>query len=92
MNIQPTQLEPTKAAIKQYIAEQFLYDRPELTLTDDFPLIQQRVIDSLQIIQLITFLQEDFGILFEIEDLLLENFSSISAIAALVQKQKAATQ
>lgn len=92
MNLQPIHLEQTKAAIKAYIAEQFLYDRPEITLTDDFPLIQQRVIDSLQIIQLITFLQEDFGILFEIEDLLLENFSSISAIAALVQKQKATTQ
>jgi acyl carrier protein len=89
MNLQSTPLEQTKDAIKRYIAEQFLYDRPELTLTADFPLIQQQVIDSLQIIQLITFLQEHFDILFEIEDLVLENFSSIQAIAALVQKQKA---
>jgi acyl carrier protein len=90
MNLQSTELDQAKEAIRAYIAQQFLYDRPDMTLCDDFPLIQQRVIDSLQIIQLITHLQEHFGILFEIEDLLLENFASIGAIAALVQKQKAA--
>ena len=90
MNAQSTQYEQIQETIQQYIAQQFLYDRPEMSLTDDFPLIEQRVIDSLQIVQLIAFLQEQFGILFEIEDLVLENFSSINTIAALVQKQKAA--
>lgn len=84
--------DPIKDAIKTYIVQQFLYDKPEMTLTDDFPLIQQGVIDSLQIIQLITFVQERFDILFEIEDLLLENFTSVGAIAALIQKQKATIQ
>lgn len=92
MNTPSTQYEQIKETIQQYIAQQFLYDRPEVSLTDDFPLIEQQVIDSLQIIRLISFLQEQFNILFEIEDLRLENFASISPIAALVQKQKAAIQ
>lgn len=89
MNTQVVQPEQTKNTIKAYIAQQFLYDKPEMHLTDDFLLIQQGAIDSLQIIKLISFVQEHFDIQIEIEDLILENFASISAIAALVQKQKA---
>lgn len=92
MNNPPIEQTQIKAAIQHYIAEQFLYDRPEINLTDDFPLIQQRVIDSLQIVQLITFLQEQFGFIFDAEELVLENFVSIHTIAALVQKQKGASQ
>lgn len=65
MNSQAIERTQIKAAIKHYIAEQFLYDRPEISLTDDFPLIEQRVIDSLQIVQLISFLQEQFGFIFK---------------------------
>lgn len=91
MNSQAIERTQIKAAIKHYIAEQFLYDRPEISLTDDFPLIEQRVIDSLQIVQLISFLQEQFGFIFNAEELVLENFVSINTIVALVQKQKGAS-
>ena len=83
--------EQTTEAIKQYIYEQFLYDRPEIVLTNDFPLIEQRIIDSLQIIQLINFLQDNFGIMIELEDLRLENFFSLDTITKLVSKQKETT-
>ena len=83
--------EQTTEAIKQYIYEQFLYDRPEVVLTNDIQLIEQRIIDSLQIIQLINFLQDNFGIMIELEDLRLENFFSLDTITKLVSKQKETT-
>jgi acyl carrier protein len=80
--------QTTADIIKSYIRERFLYDRPEVVLTAELPLIEQRLIDSLQIMQLIQFLQEKFAITVDITDLVLENFTSIETIAAFVQRQK----
>ncbi|MFZ4657046.1 MAG: acyl carrier protein [Caldilineaceae bacterium] len=88
MNMQQAQPDETKATIKQYITQEFLYDRPEVNLTDDFPVMQQRVIDSLQIIQLLSFLQEKFDLIFNAEDLTLENFASVNEVAALVERYR----
>ena len=81
------QTQSNAAIIKEYIRERFLYDRPEVTLTQDLSLIEQRVIDSLQIMQLVQFLQERFNIWIDIIDLVVENFASIDSMAAFVQRQ-----
>lgn len=78
--------EQVARTIREYISEQVLYDRPNLELSNDFPLIEQGVIDSLQMMQLITFLQQRLGYVVEPAELRLENFESINAIAALVSR------
>ena len=80
--------QSTTEIIQTYIRERFLYDRPEVPLTPDLPLIEQRLIDSLQLMQLVQFLQERFGIEIDIMDLVVENFTSIDTMAAFVQKLK----
>ncbi len=74
--------------IQAFIRERFLYDRPEAVLTPDLPLIEQRLIDSLQLMQLVQFLQERFSIEIDIMELVVENFATINAMAAFVEKQK----
>ena len=85
---QHTDIESSTEIIQTFIRERFLYDRPEIALTPDLPLIEQRLIDSLQLMQLVQFLQERFGIEIDIMDLVIENFSSIDTMAAFVQKLK----
>jgi len=80
--------ESTIAIIEAFIRERFLYDRPETVLTPDLPLIEQRLIDSLQLMQLVQFLQEKFELRFDIMDLVFDNFASLSAMANFVSKQK----
>lgn len=70
------------------MTETFLYDRPDLLLTEETPLISQRILDSLQIFQLVTFLEQRLGFEVEVEEMLLENFASINAITALMHKQR----
>lgn len=84
-----TQTQSTSEIIETFIRERFLYDRPETVLTPDLPLIEQRLIDSLQLMQLVQFIQERFGIWIQVTDLVAENFSTIAAMTALVQKQQA---
>jgi acyl carrier protein len=57
-------------------------------LTDELPLIEGQVIDSLDLLTLISALEEEFDLEIPDEDLLPDNFSSISQIAAYVQSRQ----
>jgi acyl carrier protein len=85
---QPTETQPTAKIIETFIRERFLYDRPDAQLTPDLPLIEQRLIDSLQLMQLVQFLQERFGIWIDVTDLMVENFATIDTMAAFVERLK----
>ncbi|MBW2661977.1 MAG: acyl carrier protein [Deltaproteobacteria bacterium] len=71
--------------------EVFLIADPELasgrdTINHEEPLIEGGLIDSMGILKLIAFLEEEYKVTFEDEDITAENFATINAIAALVQK------
>jgi acyl carrier protein len=53
-------------------------------LPEDYPLIENGVLTSLQTVELVMFLEDRFGITVEDEELDEENFGSINAIAELV--------
>ncbi len=53
-------------------------------ISPDEPLIENGVLTSLQTVELVTFLEERFGIIVEDEEFDEENFGSVGAIAGLV--------
>jgi len=71
--------------IKDYIVKELMYDRPETELTIDTPLIEEEIIDSMGIFRLITFLEEQFSFTLKHEEVVLESFETIVAIANLVE-------
>ena len=83
-----TVTQNTNETIKIFIHEQFLYDRPEVNLTPDLPLLEERLMDSLQLMQLVVFLEEKFALRIDITDLVIENFTSINTISAFIEKLK----
>ena len=54
------------------------------TLDDTTALLEEGVLDSLGILELVTYLQDDLGVAVDDEELVPENFHSIEAIAAFV--------
>lgn len=82
--------EQVATTIKQYITEAFLYDRAGFSLTNDFPLITQGVIDSMGIFRLITYLEGEFGITLDPVEIEFDNFATIDAIATLITRNAAA--
>ena len=56
---------------------------------DDYPLIENGVLTSLQTVELVTFLEDRFGIFVEDEEFDEENFGSVEAIAGLVASKTA---
>ena len=53
-------------------------------LPEDYPLIENGVLTSLQTVELVMFLEDRFGVMVEDDELDEENFGSINAIAELV--------
>ncbi len=56
---------------------------------DDEPLIENGVPTSLQTIELVTFLEDRFGIVVEDDEFDEENFGSVEAVARLVESKAA---
>lgn len=60
-----------------------------MDLRDDTPLLSSGILDSLGILQLMTFLGEELGIEIADDDFTLENFESVGALLAFVRRRKA---
>jgi acyl carrier protein len=74
----------TTDRIRGFIATEIDCAVPADQLTDELLLIDERVIDSIAIFQVIDFLESEFDIEVLDEELLPENFSSIGAMGRLV--------
>lgn len=76
---------PTEQAIRRYIVDEILTAPPA-----DEDALAGGELDSLAIEQLLSFIEEEFDVEFEDEELILENFSSIPVLAAIVDSKSAA--
>jgi acyl carrier protein len=68
--------------IIDFISSELVRDPALLPLTEETPLLDSDILDSLGLLQLVVFLEERFGITVGEADLLPENFASIRTICA----------
>ena len=60
--------------------------RPEFDFTMDVNFIEEGILDSFDVINLVTALDSEFGISIDGTDVLPENFSSVNAIVMFLKK------
>lgn len=75
--------------VSQFIAEQFVFDE-ELSISNDDSLLESGTIDSTGILELVLFLEENFSISVEDDELVPDNLDSINRIADFVTRKQAA--
>ena len=63
--------------------------RPDIDFETAQKLIDDSILDSFDIISIVSELDEEFGIVINVADLLPENFNSLEAIFELVEKYRA---
>ena len=61
---------------------------PAQGLADDLNLIDAQIIDSLGIYEIVTFIEREFGVEVADDELLPENFESISAITRFIESKR----
>ncbi len=70
--------------------ENFLYMRPDFELRNDQSLMGNGIVDSMGVMEMIQFLEEEFGVEVDDADITEENLGSIDAIAEFVAARKGA--
>lgn len=79
---------PVETQIRHYILENFLYtsDESKLRNTDSF--LEDGIVDSTGILELLMFVEETFGIQVEDEEVLPDNFDSVERLKRYVQMKR----
>ena len=77
----------TKESIRNYVLSELVTDKQHTTLSDTDQLIESGIIDSLGIMKLIGFLEENLSVQIDDMELIPENFASIESITELVDKK-----
>jgi len=77
-----------RASIKQFLVEEFMPDMRADEIEDDFDLIANGVIDSLGLLKVIAWLESRHELSIDIMDMVPENFSSVGAINAYLNRAK----
>ena len=72
--------------MKHEITEMLGGIRPEFDFTVEADFIEQGMLDSFDVISLVAKLEEKYGVNIDIMEVLPENFSSVEAIAGLIER------
>jgi len=75
-----------KEIIKTFIVENFLFGSED-GLEEKTSFLEEGIIDSTGILELVTFLEEEFSITVEDEELVPENLDSINNVTAFLERK-----
>ena len=81
--------ETIKATVKNFILNEFLPGEDPAALTDTTALVTTGILDSIAVLKVVTFLENQFGITIEAHEAVVENLNTLSDITRLVMSKKA---
>lgn len=79
-----TEQTRVREKIRAYLDENFLYMMPNFVLDDDDRLLERGVVDSMGIVEMLTFLEDQFGVKAADEEISEANLGSVRAIVQFV--------
>ena len=75
------------AVIKDYISRELVRDPAVLPIENSTPLLDSGILDSLSLLRLVVFLQEQFGMVMDDLDVVPEHFATVDAICAYLRSR-----
>jgi acyl carrier protein len=79
-------MSEAREKVRAFIVENFLFGSDD-GLKDDSSFLDEGIIDSTGILELVSFLEEEFGISVEDEELIPENLDSINNVVEYLGKK-----
>jgi len=77
-----------KTSIKNFILNEYLPGEDPAALTDTTALMTTGILDSIAVLKVVTFLENEFGITVEPHEAVVDNLNTISDITRLVMTKK----
>jgi acyl carrier protein len=81
-----------KTDLRQFILDNFLYGQDDIILGDDISFLEKGIIDSTGVLELVSFIEETYGISVDDEDLIPDNFDSLNKLSSFIAKKMAGKQ
>jgi acyl carrier protein len=78
-----------KNIIRQYIMENLLFTTDESALQDDSSFLDEGIIDSTGVLEIILFIEDTFDIQVNDDEMLPANLDSVNNLAAFVNRKQA---
>lgn len=76
-----------KQKVRAFIFENFLFDANEEDLQDDASFLEQGIIDSTGVLELVEWLENEFGFTVDDEELIPENLDSVNSLTAFISRK-----
>lgn len=76
----------TEERIKDFLAEEFMVESKNLHYDDSF--LELGLIDSTGVLELVAFVEENFGIAVKDHEIVPDNFDSINKLAGFIRKKR----
>jgi acyl carrier protein len=77
-----------EAKVKDFIVENYLFTNDQSALDSGDSFLEKGILDSTGILEVIYFLEEEFKIKVEDEEMIPENLDSVNNIVAFIDKKK----
>jgi acyl carrier protein len=79
-------MEEIKSRVRGFVVENFLFGEAN-GLKDDTSFLEAGILDSTGVLEVVGFLEEQFGIRIEDDELIPDNLDSIAGIGAFVSRK-----
>ncbi len=66
----------------------YFREHHDATVTAETPLVEQGIVDSMGVMELVTYLENTFGVEFEMDDLTIDKLGSIASIKNLIMSKR----
>jgi acyl carrier protein len=76
-----------EARIRRFVAENLLFSDDTFAYSDDSSFLDEGVIDSRGVVELVAFVQSSFGVSVASEDITPANFDSVSNLARYLRRK-----
>lgn len=78
--------------LREHLVDHIIKGNAPEHFDDDYNLIDEGILDSLAIMNLIAWLEKHFSIEFDEGDIVLENFNSVNALLNFVQRKQSLSE
>ena len=76
-----------EAQIRNYVAQNLLFSDNGFGYADDDSFLQEGIVDSVGVLELVLFVEETFGVTVDDQEIVPDNFDSVNKLAAYVRRK-----
>jgi acyl carrier protein len=74
--------------VKTYILENFLFSNNGYELAEDASFLEEGIVDSTGVLELVMFVEETYNITVQDEEIVPENFDSVAQLTAYIRRKQ----